>query len=266
MFTLYHAISQRAKNQFTEEGGIQALASFLCDVLNDISINSSIDVRKSEKSFIFDEHNSHYRKDSIVIYDRLYADYSVIASHIKEGIDFVIRCPLSNNFKKVEDFIMSELIDEIVSLRVTARQKKFVKENELPEEVTVRLVKVELENGEIEVLMTSLMYKEEYKAEDFKGLYNKRWGIETYLGRLKNQLEVERFSSEKLIGIEQDFYGIVFLSTFESVISKEDEKEIIEESREKQLKYEYKINKSISYSALVDHIVDLLYPLHIKGY
>ncbi|MCX9086325.1 MAG: hypothetical protein OIN90_02010 [Candidatus Methanoperedens sp.] len=37
---------------------------------------------------------------------------------------------------------------------------------------------------------------------------------------------------------------------------------MIEESREKQLKYEYKINKSISYSALVDHIVDLLLDLN----
>ncbi|MGZ3615216.1 MAG: IS4 family transposase [Thermodesulfobacteriota bacterium] len=249
-------------NQYNKEGVVQALASFLCDVLNEISINSSIDGMKSEKSFIFDEHIRHYRKDAIVIYDRLYADYSVAASHIKAGIDFVIRCPLSNTFKRVDKFIKSDLTDEIVSLKVTVKQKKFAREHGLPEEITVRLVKVKLENGEIEVLMTSLLDGKEYKVEDFKWLYNKRWGVETYLDRLKNQLEVERFSSEKLIGIEQDFYGLVFLSTFESVLSKEDEKEIMEESREKQLKYEYKINKSVSYSALVGHIVDLLLDLN----
>jgi hypothetical protein len=249
-------------NQYNEKGVAQALASFLFDVLNEISINSSIGKIKSEKGFVFGEHSRHYCEDSIVIYDRHYADYSVAASHIKAGIDFVIRCPISNTFKRVEKFINSDLIDEIVSLKVTARQKKFVEKNGLPNQITVRLVKVELDNGEIEVLMTSLMDKEEYKTEDFKWLYNKRWGIETYLDRLKNQLEVERFSSKKLTGIEQDFYGIVFLSTLESVINKEDEKEIIKESREKRLKYEYKINKSISYSALVDHIVDLLLDLN----
>ena len=249
-------------NQYNEEGVVQALASFLFDVLNEISINSSLDELKSEKSFIFDEHIRHYNRDAIVIYDRLYADYSIAASHIKAGIDFVIRCPMSNTFKNVEKFIKSDLIDEVVSLKTTKKQKKFVKERELPEEIKLRLVKVELENGEIEVLMTSLKDKKKYKAEDLKWLYNKRWGIETYLDRLKNQLEVERFSSGKLIGIEQDFYGIVLLSTLESVISKEDEKEMIEESREKQLKYEYKINKSISYSALVDHIVDILLDLN----
>ncbi|HEY6626553.1 MAG TPA: transposase, partial [Ignavibacteriaceae bacterium] len=144
---------------------------------------------------------------------------------------------------------------------MTRKQKKFVEENGLPEEIMVRLVKVKLENGEIEVLMTSLL-GEEYKVEDFKWLYNKRWGVETYIDRLKNQLEIERFSSEMVIGIKQDFHGIVFLSTLESVLSKEDEKVITEESREKQLKYEYKMNKSVSYSVVVDHVVDLLLNLN----
>ncbi len=248
-------------SRYNKESAVQALASFLCDVLNEISINSSIDEIKSEKSFIFGEHIRHYRKDVIVIYDRLYTDYSVIAAHMKAGIDFVIRCPLSQTFRKVEEFAKSDGIDGIVRLKVTTKQKKFVEENGLPEEITVRLVKVKLENGDIEVLMTSLL-GEEYKVEDFKWLYNKRWGVETYLDRLKNQLEIERFSSETVIGIEQDFYGIVFLSTLESILSKEDEKVITEESIEKQLKYEYKMNKSVSYSAVVDHVVDLLLNLN----
>lgn len=248
-------------SQYNAECAIQALSSFLCDVLNEISINSSIDEIKSEKSFIFEEHIRHYREDVIVLYDRLYTDYSVIAVHIKAGIDFVIRCPESKTFRKVEEFVKSDGIDEIVSLNITRKQKKFVEENGLPEEIMVRLVKVKLENGEIEVLMTSLL-GEEYKVEDFKWLYNKRWGVETYIDRLKNQLEIERFSSEMVIGIKQDFYGIVFLSTLESVLSKEDEKVITEESREKQLKYEYKMNKSVSYSVVVDHVVDLLLNLN----
>jgi len=57
----------------------------------------------------------------------------------------------------------------------------------------------------------------------FKGLYGKRWGVETYFDWLKNLLEVERFSSRKVVGIEQDFYEIVFLSTLASVLMKEEE-------------------------------------------
>jgi hypothetical protein len=128
----------------------------------------------------------------------------------------------------------------------------------LPEVVTVRLVKVILSNGTIEVLITSLLDGKTYKLEDFKWLYNKRWCIETYFSRLKNLLEVERFSSKTVIGIEQDFHSLIFLSTLESIMIKEDEEKIGKENLEKKLKYNYKINKSISYTAIADHIVDLL--------
>jgi hypothetical protein len=147
---------------------IQALASFLCDVLNEININSSIDDLKTEKNFIFKEHIKYYQKEAVIIYDRHYADYSVLASHAKSDSDFVIRCPTSNTFRKIEEFIKSDRIDEIVALKVTEKQKKFVTKNELAEEVMVRLIKVKLDNAEIEVIMTSLLDREKYKVDDFK--------------------------------------------------------------------------------------------------
>lgn len=238
---------------------VQAQVSFLCDLLNEITINSGMGATtRSEKSFIFDEHTKYYRRDVLAIYDRLHADYSVIAFHAKKDTDFLIRCPLKSTFREVEEFVKSGLRDKVVTIKVTEGQRRFVEENDLPTEVTVRLVRVRLDSGETEVLMTSLLDGKKYKVGEFKWLYGKRWGVETYLDRLKNQLEVERFSSKKLIGIEQDFYGVVFISTLESVLSKEDEEEVVEESRRKHLKYEYKINKSVSYSALVDHVIDLL--------
>jgi IS4 transposase len=245
-------------NQFNKDGTVQALSSFLYDVLNEICINGVINGTKSEKNFIFNEHVKHFNKEAINIYDRLYADYSILSFHIKEGTDFVIRCPLTNSFKVVIDFVKSDCKDKIVNLKVTEGQKKFVQENKLPEEIKVRLVKVKLNNGDIEVLISSLLDRERYLHSDFKWLYNKRWGIETFFDRLKNLLEIERFSSETMIGIEQDFYALIFLSTFESVLTKEDEEELNIQNYEKKLKYEYKINKSVSYSALAEHIAELL--------
>ncbi len=61
-----------------------------------------------------------------------------------------------------------------------------------------------------------------------------------------------------MIGIEQDFYGLIFFSTFESVLTKEDEEELSKQNDEKKLKYKYKINKSVSYSVLAEHIAELL--------
>jgi hypothetical protein len=241
-----------------KEGTVQALSSFLYDVLNEVCINAVINDKKSEKSFIFSDHVKKFTKEAIIIYDRLYADYSVISFHVKGDFDFVIRCPLTSSFKEVSNFVKSDCFDKIVTLKVTTKQKTFVKENGLPEVVTVRLVKVILSNGTIEVLITSLLDGMTYKLEDFKWLYNKRWCIETYFSRLKNLLEIERFSTKTVIGIEQDFHSLVFLSTLESILIKEDEEKIVKENIEKKRKYEYKINKSVSYTALADHIVDLL--------
>lgn len=244
-------------NQYDKDGIVQALSSFLYDVLNEICINAVINAKR-EKNSIFNEHVKHFNKEAINIYDRLYADYSVLSFHIKEDTDFVIRCPLTKSFKEVTDFVKSDCLDKIVNLKVSKGQKKLVQEKKLPEEITVRLVKVKLNNGDIEVLITSLLDREIYLHRDFKWLYNKRWGIETFFDRLKNLLEIERFSSKTMIGIEQDFYGLIFFSTFESVLTKEDEEELSKQNDKKKLKYEYKINKSVSYSVLAEHIAELL--------
>jgi alpha-D-ribose 1-methylphosphonate 5-triphosphate synthase subunit PhnI len=54
-----------------------------------------------------------------------------------------------------------------MNLKVTSKQRRFGEEHRLPEEIKVGLVKVKLENGEIEVLITSLLGKE-YTLEHFQ--------------------------------------------------------------------------------------------------
>jgi len=61
--------------------------------------------------------------------------------------------------------------------------------------------------------------------QDLEELYKKRWEIETHFDRLKNVFEVERFSSRTVVGIEQDFYGIVLLGTLAGLVAKEEDEE-----------------------------------------
>jgi hypothetical protein len=248
-------------NQHDRDGFVQGMASVLYDVLNEVVIHPALDKSRSEKSFVLREHSRYFRPEAIVLYDRLYCDYAVIAFHCARGEDFVIRAPSSQTFKEVTAFFGSPKDDRIVELNVTAKQQPWVKELGLPRRVTVRLVKVVLPGGTVEVLITSLRDRETYPSEEFQGLYEKRWGIETYFDRLKNLLEVERFSAKAVIGIEQDFYGLVFLSTLTSVLLREDEEAAEHQSRIKGLKYTYRLNKSVSYLAVVDHVVELILDL-----
>jgi len=47
--------------------------------------------------------------------------------------------------------------------------------------------------------------------EDLKELYNYRWTIETDYDRLKNILELENFTGQRKIIIEQDLFSKIFI-------------------------------------------------------
>jgi hypothetical protein len=79
---------------------------------------------------------------------------------------------------------------------------------------------------------------------------------------LKNIFAVERFSGRSVLSIEQDFYGVIFLATLESGLSKEAEAELAQQSAAAQCKYEARVNRTVSYLALVDHTVVLLLDPH----
>jgi hypothetical protein len=94
--------------------------------------------------------------------------------------------------------------------------------------------------------------------EEFKGLYFKRWGIETKFDELKNKFQIENFSGVKPMIIEQDFYAIVLRSNIASIFEQEAQEELKEKNEKKNLKYEYKINKNILVGKLKDSLIEML--------
>ena len=60
-----------------------------------------------------------------------------------------------------------------------------------------------MDNGKTKILLTNILNKE-FKIEDFKELYNLRWGIETNYNTMKNRLNMENYNGKKRITIEQD--------------------------------------------------------------
>ena len=232
---------------------VQGLSSFMYDVLNEITLNAELDTIKAEKEFLFNEHINFIEPTDILLLDRGYADYSVLSSLVTKNIDFVIRFPISHSFKELEKFVLSTETDIVLSLKVTTRQETYVKENNLNTEIKVRFVKVDLGDS-IEILATSLI---DESIEELKYLYGCRWGIEIYFDRLKNIFELERFSSKKLNNIEQDFYGIFFLTNLESILIKDSQKILSEKTNSRD--FGYKINHSVSYSAMMDYVVEIFF-------
>jgi hypothetical protein len=169
--------------------------------------------------------------------------------------DFVIRLP-RKSFKAANRFWRSRQQDQVVELQMPSTQKGWVQQYALAETLRVRLVKVVLDSGEIEVLATSLLDAQSYPGPEFKTVYGWRWAVETYWERIKNLLEVERFSGTSVLAIEQDFYGMIFLATLEGVLSHSDEAALEQASQANR--YAQQVNHSVSYAALLDSVVELL--------
>jgi len=235
---------------------VQALGSFLYDLLNELVISVSLEERKSEEKFLFENHNSRLKSGDILTMDRGYGSYRVLSFCNKNEIDYVLRFS-NNTFNEVNSFLKSKEKQSIIELAISKSKKGLIEKEGLVEKVKLRLVKVELPTGETEILGTSLFDDEEYPIEIFKDLYHKRWGIETYFNRIKNIYEVERFSSTSIQNILQDFYGIIFLSNIESMVSKEAEEELNEENNKFTGTTEYSVNHSVSYSAMIDYSTEL---------
>ncbi len=236
---------------------IQGLTSFAYDVLNDFPVSTSLGKVQFESNFIADHHAAILDHKPIIIYDRGYANYDTIAQTLIANADFVIRCPLSQTFKVVEEFLVSDAIDEIFPLYPQKNKRRLTIKRDWPLVVEVRLVKIVLDDGTIEVLLTSLLDREEFPYHEFKWLYGKRWGVETCFFRFKVQLEVECFSSGKAWNINQDFHATVFLQVLESIINKVHDHETLAMSKVKRLKHEYHVNKAIAYSSISLHLVRL---------
>ncbi len=107
----------------------------------------------------------------------------------------------------------------IVTLKPHHSKLKEIKHHDLPEEITVRFVRVTLSTGEYEVLVTSLLDEAEFPDGDFLHIYYMRWGTEGFYGILKTRLNLENFSGKTAESVYQDFYATVYLSGLESILT-----------------------------------------------
>lgn len=78
----------------------------------------------------------------------------------------------------------------------------------LPEGHNVlRLIRVELGSGEVEVLATSLLDSELYPTELFAELYHERWGHEEGYKHLKIHAELQNWTGKQLHTVFQDLHA-----------------------------------------------------------
>ena len=244
-------------NQFDGADCVQALSCLLYDLRNDLGLRAALGKRQGEKKLLIADLWSATAPGDVLVLDRGYADYAVLAYAKASNRELIVRLP-TRRFAAAREFWLDQSVEQIIEVSCPLSARGFVAQHGLASKLRLRLIRVALDNGSTEVLVTSLLDKKAYPAAEFKQVYGWRWLEETYFDRLKNIYEVERFSGQSVLAIEQDFYGILFLASLESVLSKSDEEDLRAESQKRQAKTEPRVNHGVSYVALVDRVVELL--------
>ena len=107
---------------------------------------------------------------------------------------------------EVKAFVADGAKERIVVLTPNTASARQCREGHLPADpLRVRLIRVELESGEVEVLITSLLDTKAYPYCAFAKLYALRWGIEENYKREKQRLEIENFFRPKPLGVTAGF-------------------------------------------------------------
>lgn len=247
----------QTKNQ-TNTYIVQTKACVLYDLLNEICINgvlSSIDTdeRTQAKQLL-----EHCQANDLIIYDRGYPSFELIYEHYQKNLHFLMRMPLDFS-QVVKDFVASGKTSQIVEIKPGQKKSFENKPYTKSSTLKIRLLRITLNGGGIEVLATSLLDSKHYGNEVFKELYFKRWKIETYYDELKNKLKIEEFSGYSNQSILQDFYSTLFVSNIQTLIENEINEEIEKESETKNIKYQYKINTTLSDGFMKDRILELFF-------
>jgi hypothetical protein len=236
---------------------VQARASVLYDVLNALVLDAALEhINKGERELAL-LHAYQQKAGDLIIYDRGYPSYDFIDEHIKSNIDFLIRVKTSHCFAAVAAFIASGKKSIVTEIYPRGKQSFKDKAYDKNTGLKVRLVRVELPGGEVEILITSLLDSNKHPHKLFKELYFLRWGIETFYDELKNKLKVEHFTGYSVSSIQQDFFCAIFISNLQSVIVNDLQEEITK--RDQQRKYNYKVNTNLSYGFLKNRILELLH-------
>jgi hypothetical protein len=232
-----------------------AMASVLYDVLNHIAIDSILASALDCEINLALQHLEKTSENDLILNDRGYASYTYVATHVKRGKYLVCRCSKSS-FTEVNRMFSSNVESRVITIQCPEYKRKKVIELGLPLKIRVRLVKVILDTGEIEILLTTILDEKILPTSDFKELYHLRWGVETFYGTIKGRTVLENFTGKTPEAVKQDFFSTIFISNLESVITEEANAQLAEKSKDN--KYKQQVNKAVSFNAIKNYAIALL--------
>ena len=157
----------------------KARLSQLFDPLNRVTVDALIlpkDIGEREAAA---QHCVHLQPTDLVLLDRGYPAFWLLVLIRSTGAHFCLRFK-STGWQIVETFLATGPREQIVTMAPPASALPECHDHSLtPAPLTLRLLRIELAGGQVEVLGTSLLEQAQYPYALFKELYHHRWPVET---------------------------------------------------------------------------------------
>ena len=236
------------------------MGSMLYDVLNQITLDAQLAPYASSERDLLMLHVEKVNQGDLLLLDRGYPCFWLLFLLKAKGIEFCVRLK-EDWWLKVKDFTESSEKERIVTFTLPKKDHKKLKDYPHMQNstITCRLIKIELPDGEKEILCTSLVDFEKYKYEQFDKLYHFRWNEEEAYKLLKSRVELENFSGKTARAIEQDFHAKVFLMTLCAAYAHPIDEKVVEEYKADQdRKHDQKINRTNAISMTQDILIGVL--------
>ena len=237
-----------------------ARVSQMFDPLNKISVDAIIESKSVGERELAAFHFLNLMPNDLVLLDRGYPAYWLFNLILSRDANFCARIQ-RKRWKVVRQFYNSGEKEQIISLPVFPSSVKYCKEMGLDlTPLKLRLIRVELDTGETEILITSLLDTQRHSYELFADLYHLRWPVEEDYKTMKQWIEIENFSGKSVLSVYQDFHAKVFSKNLISALIYPTQ-EIIDKNTENRV-YRYQRN----FAQTVSKVKDVIPLLFIKPF
>ena len=229
--------------------------SRLYDVLNHVVVQADMAPYRMGERELAGYYLLNLEEKDLLLYDRGYPAFWLFAFHHVEQRHYCAR--LKHDFHpEVKRFLASGKKSQTVMLEPNAQSARRCREYHLPSDAPpVRLVRVELTSGEVEVLATSLLDETRYPTCWFGKLYHLRWAVEENYKREKQRLEIENFSGRSPLTVLQDFHAKIFAQNLTSIFVFL--AQWLADDRYRKRKHVYRINFANALSKMKNNIIQL---------
>jgi len=233
-----------------------ARVSQLFDVLNQLTLDAWIGPKTRDERDCAAHHLAHVQPGDLLLLDRGYPAFWLFVLILSRGAHFCARMPCGV-WAEVDRFVASGQREQIVTLTPGAHAQQECQARQLPTiPLQVRLLRIVLDSGEIEVLATSLVDSTAYPHAQFKELYHQRWPVEEDYKVIKLRAEVENWSGKSTLAVQQDFYAKIFTINLTVILTQPAQTQVTHQSETKR--YAYRVNFAYALSLMKDTVVHLL--------